>query len=70
VIVNHSFDIMAHSIDYTAQQQSRSSLLHLARAVGALSMQRPGLNVQVYDPMVHYQQVREAWVGLRNPDGR
>ena len=33
-------------------------------------MQRLGLNVQVYDPMVHYQQVRDAWVGLRNPDGR
>ena len=42
----------------------------LLAAVGALSMQRLGLNVQVYDPMVHYQQVRDAWVGLRNPDRR
>ena len=42
----------------------------LLAAVGALSMPRLGLNVQVYDPMVHYQQVRDAWVGLRNPDGR
>jgi outer membrane protein len=42
----------------------------LLAAVGALSMQRLGLNVQVYDPMVHYQQVRDAWVGLRNPDAR
>jgi outer membrane protein len=42
----------------------------LLAAVGALSMQRLGLNVQLYDPMVHYQQVRDAWVGLRNPDGR
>ena len=42
----------------------------LLAAVGALSMQRLGLNVQIYDPMVHYQQVRDAWVGLRNPDAR
>ena len=26
--------------------------------------------VPVYDPMVHYQQVRDAWTGIRNPDGR
>jgi outer membrane protein len=42
----------------------------LLAAVGALSMQRLGLNVKVCDPMVHYQQVRDAWVGLRNPDGK
>jgi outer membrane protein len=39
-------------------------------AVGALSMQRLGLNVVIYDPMVHYQQIRDAWAGVRNPDGR
>ena len=38
--------------------------------VGALSMPRLGLNVLVYDPMVHYQQVRDAWMGVRNPDGQ
>jgi outer membrane protein len=42
----------------------------LLAAVGALSMQRLGLNVLIYDPMVHYQQVRDAWMGVRNPDGR
>jgi hypothetical protein len=29
-----------------------------------------GLHVPVYQPQVHYQQVRDNWVGLRNPDGR
>ncbi len=42
----------------------------LLAAVGALSMQRLGLDVIIYDPMVHYQQIRDAWVGVRNPDGR
>jgi hypothetical protein len=26
--------------------------------------------VLIYDPQVHYQQVRDAWVGVRNPDAR
>ena len=25
---------------------------------------------QVYDPSVHYQQVRDSWVGVRTPDGK
>jgi outer membrane protein len=28
------------------------------------------LPVNIYDPMVHYQQVRDAWFGIRTPDGR
>ncbi len=42
----------------------------LLAAVGTLSMQRLGLDVIIYDPMVHYQQIRDAWVGVRTPDGR
>ena len=29
-----------------------------------------GLTVPAYDPQVHYHQVRDAWVGVRTPDGR
>jgi len=42
----------------------------LLSAVGRLSAQELHLPVAVYDPMVHYQQVRDAWFGLRTPDGR
>jgi len=24
----------------------------------------------IYDPQVHYQQVRDAWIGVRTPEGR
>jgi outer membrane protein len=54
----------------TAQHDRVVASYTLLAAVGGLSMPRLGLNVLVYDPMVHYQQVRDAWVGLRNPDGR
>ncbi len=42
----------------------------LVSAVGRLSAQELRLPVTIYDPMVHYQQVRDAWYGMRTPDGR
>jgi outer membrane protein len=54
----------------TAQHDRVVASYTLLAAVGALSMRRLGLNVLIYDPMVHYQQVRDAWIGVRNPDGR
>jgi len=54
----------------TAQHDRVVASYTLLAAVGALSMQRLGLDVIVYDPMVHYQQIRDAWAGVRNPDGR
>jgi outer membrane protein len=42
----------------------------LLSAVGRLSPQVLNLPVSIYDPSVHYQQVRDSWFGLRTPDGR
>jgi outer membrane protein len=42
----------------------------LLSAVGRLSAQELHLPVTVYDPATHYFQVRDAWFGLRTPDGR
>ena len=39
-------------------------------AVGRLAPQVLGLNTTVYDPSVHYHQVRDSWAGVRTPDGR
>jgi outer membrane protein len=54
----------------TAQHDRVVASYSLLAAVGALSMQKLGLDVVIYDPMVHYQQIRDAWIGVRNPDGR
>jgi len=54
----------------TAQHDRVVASYTLLAAVGGLSMQRLGLNVLIYDPQVHYQQVRDAWIGVRTPDGR
>jgi outer membrane protein len=39
-------------------------------SVGRLSVVTLGLPTQIYDPTVHYHQVRDVWVGVRTPDGR
>ena len=54
----------------TAQHDRVVASYTLLASVGSLSMQRLGLNVTIYDPQVHYQQVRDAWIGVRTPDGR
>ena len=53
-----------------AQHDRVVASFSLLSAVGRLSAQELHLPVAIYDPMVHYQQVRDAWIGLRIPDGR
>jgi outer membrane protein len=54
----------------TAQHDRVVASYSLLSAVGRLSARELQLPVAIYDPMVHYQQVRDAWFGLRTPDGR
>jgi outer membrane protein len=54
----------------TAQRDRVVASYAVLAAVGSLSPQVLGLRIPIYDPMIHYQQVRDAWVGVRVPDGR
>ena len=54
----------------TAQRDRVVASYTVLAATGALSPQILGLKIEVYDPVVHYQQVRDAWGGVRIPDGR
>jgi outer membrane protein len=38
--------------------------------VGLLSPTVLQLDVPIYDPIVHYHQVRDTWAGVRTPDGK
>jgi outer membrane protein len=42
----------------------------LLAATGGLTPQTVGLKVHVYDAQTHYKSVRDAWTGIRTPDGR
>jgi len=54
----------------TAQRDRVVASYTVLAATGALSPQILGLKVQTYDPVTHYHQVRDNWVGVRIPDGR
>ena len=54
----------------TAQRDRVVASYTVLAATGALSPQVLGLKIEVYDPVPHYHQVRDAWGGVRTPDGR
>jgi len=62
--------VNARSALVTAQRDRVVASYTLLATTGALSPQVLGLRIQVYDPTVHYHQVRDAWGGVRIPDGR
>ncbi len=54
----------------TAQHDRVVASYAVLNAVGRLSPLVLKLPTTVYDPSVHYQQVRDSWIGVRTPDGR
>ena len=54
----------------TAQHDRVVASYAVLSAVGRLSPQVLNLKTTIYDPSVHYHQVRDAWFGVRTPDGR
>ncbi len=53
----------------TAQHDRVVASYAVLNAVGRLSPQVLRLATNVYDPSVHYHQVRDSWIGVRTPDG-
>jgi outer membrane protein len=53
----------------TAQHDRVVSSYQVLAAIGRLSPQVLNLPTTVYDPSVHYHQVRDSWGGMRTPDG-
>ena len=54
----------------TAQHDRVVASYAVLSSVGRLSPQVLKLRTTIYDPSVHYHQVRDAWHGLRTPDGK
>lgn len=54
----------------TAQHDRVVASYTVLNAVGRLSPQILKLPTTIYDPSVHYHQVRDSWIGVRTPDGR
>ena len=54
----------------TAQHDRVVASYSTLSAVGRLSPVVLKLDTPIYDPSVHYHQVRDSWYGLKIPDGR
>lgn len=54
----------------TAQHDRVVASYSVLSAIGRLSPQVLQLHTTIYDPSIHYQQVRDSWFGLRTPDGK
>lgn len=54
----------------TAQRDRVVASYAVFSAIGRLSATNLGLNVAEYDPTIHFEQVKDKWIGLRTPDGR
>lgn len=53
-----------------AQRDRVVASYSLLSATGQLNAGKLNLKVARYNPKVHYEQVRDAWFGVRTPDGR
>jgi outer membrane protein len=62
--------VSARTALVTAQHDRIVASYAVLSSVGSLSPQVLGLHIETYDPVVHYQQVRDNWIGVRTPDGR
>jgi outer membrane protein len=54
----------------TAQHDRVVASYAVLNTIGRLSPQVLRLAAPVYDPSIHYHQVRDSWFGVRTPDGR
>jgi outer membrane protein len=54
----------------TAQRDRIVASYSVLSATGRLTLRTLGIRSDAYDPKVHYEQVRDKWIGLRTPDGQ
>ncbi len=70
-VLNAQQELVGARVNLISAQRDRVvNSYSLLAAIGRLSPQVIGLKVSPYDTQVHYQQVRDAWFGVRAPDGR
>ena len=53
----------------SAQRDRVVASYSVLAATGQLSARTLGLKIATYDPKVHYEQVKDSWLGLRTPSG-
>lgn len=69
-VLNAQQELVNARITLVTAQRDRIVLSYsLLAASGNLSAQTLGLQTEIYDPRIHYHQVRDSWAGVRTPSG-
>jgi outer membrane protein len=70
-VLNSEADLISAKARLIGAQRDRVIASYtLLSAIGRLDVKTLGLNTPDYLPETHYQQVRDAWHGLRTPSGQ
>ena len=70
-VLNAQQDLLSARVSLvTAQRDRVVASYSLLSASGRLTATNLRLAVNEYQPKVHYEQVRDKWIGLRTPDGK
>jgi len=70
-VLNAQLALLNARVNLVIAQHDRVVASYAAlAAIGRLSTRELGLNVVDYDPAVHFEQVKDKWLGLDTPDGR
>ena len=69
-VLNAEQELLNARVSQVSAQRDRVVASYsLLSAVGRLSANSLGLRVAAYRPEVHYEQVKDKWIGLRTPAG-
>lgn len=69
-VLNAQQELLNARVSQVSAQRDRVVASYaLLSATGQLSARSLGLKVATYDPKVHFEQVKDSWLGLRTPAG-
>lgn len=70
-VLNAQQNLLNARVNLIIAQRDRVVASYIAlAAVGRLAAATLGLGVPDYDPAIHFEQVRDAWLGVNTPGGR
>ena len=70
-VLNAQQTLLSSRVNLVSAQRDRVVASYTVfAAIGRLSATNLSLSVIPYDPTIHFDQVKDKWIGLRTPDGR
>lgn len=70
-VLNAQQELLTARVNLIQAQRDRVvASYQLVQAMGRLNSRALGLSVNHYNPKIHYDQVKDLWIGTTTPDGR